>query len=113
MSPIRKIRECFNLQRSKVKETELNLSCNLSATEPSSLNDPHLMFLPLAAQEQDSVSEKNNPRTKKNPTPLLPPQFSFESRHDLARRNFFPCTSTLIFLSILLCLSLPPNLSVC
>lgn len=49
-------KECFSSQRSTAKETELNLPCNLSSAEPSSLSDPHLMF--LAAQEQDSISEK-------------------------------------------------------
>lgn len=77
MSPKRKIKQCFGSQGSKVKEAEPNLSCNLSAAEPSSLNDPHLMFLPLAAQEQDSVSEKknNNPETttKKSLSPLSLP----------------------------------------
>lgn len=78
MSPKRKIKQCFGSQGSKVKEAEPNLSCNLSAAEPSSLNDPHLMFLPLAAQEQDSVSEKkknNNPETttKKALSPLSLP----------------------------------------
>lgn len=65
MSPKRKIKQCFGSQGSKVKEAEPNLSCNLSAAEPSSLNDPHLMFLPLAAQEQDSDSEKKTPTTQK------------------------------------------------
>jgi len=46
------------LQKSKVKETELNLSCNLSAAEPSSLRDPHLVFLPLVATEQDCFRKK-------------------------------------------------------
>lgn len=78
MSPKRKIKQCFGSQGSKVKEAEPNLSCNLSAAEPSSLNDPHLMFLPLAAQEQDSDSEKKNPNnpettTKKSLSPLSLP----------------------------------------
>lgn len=89
MSPKRKIKQCFGSQGSKVKEAEPNLSCNLSAAEPSSLNDPHLMFLPLAAQEQDSDSEKKKqqPRNNNKKVPL-PPQSPFESSHGLARRNF-------------------------
>lgn len=57
----------------KVKEVELNLSHNLSAAEPSSLNEPHLVFLPLCSTRTGLCFRKKQPRNnnnKKIPHPL-------------------------------------------